>query len=365
MADPVSVLWLTGAPGVGKSTVGWMLYAQARERNRPVAHVDIDQLGLLAPAPADDPGCHRLKTTNLVEVLDTFRRYGAEHVIVSGVVDPQHGITPYLPEASDFEFTVIRLGCTREELRRRYLARGLSGERVDEAMAFADSLDRNAVGEPLDTTALSPVDVVDLLADRLRPQERSRPTASASAPARPAASAPLPVLLLVGPTAVGKSTVGWEALRILWGRGITAAYIDADQLGFFDADSAPNIKADNLLRVWHGYRGVGARALVVVARGTPHRYRQALAGEHVTTVCLRASETELAERIEQRSRGDGPHLPGDSLAGASVRHQRHLLSRAAAETTALRRSRGGATVVDTDRRASAAIAADLVELLEL
>ncbi|MFI6173786.1 AAA family ATPase [Nocardia sp. NPDC051052] len=338
---PVSVLWLTGAPGVGKSTVGWALYGLAQAQHRLVAYIDIDQLGLIAPAPVGDPDYHQLETTNLVEVLGTFRRHGAEQVIVSGVVDPHHGISPYLRDTTDFEFTLIRLRCTREELQSRYLARGSSAERVEEAMVVADTLDRNAVGAPLDTTALSPGEVVGMLADRLRLLE-PEVLVPGSVSARSAVSEQCPVLLLVGPTAVGKSTVGWEALRMLWGRGLTAAYIDADQLGFFTADSALKIKADNLIQIWRGYRRAGARALIVVARGTPHPYQHALAGEHVTTVCLQASQSELAKRIAQRSRGDGARLAGDSLIAASAQQQQRLLSRSSTEAAVLQRCHDGA-----------------------
>ncbi|MFI6168463.1 hypothetical protein ACIBCN_16900 [Nocardia sp. NPDC051052] len=98
-----------------------------------------------------------------------------------------------------------------------------------------------------------------MLADRLRLLE-PEVLVPGSVSARSAVSEQFPVLLLVGPTAVGKSTVGWEALQMLWGRGLTAAYIDADQLGFFTADSAPKIKADNLIQIWRGYRRAGAGA---------------------------------------------------------------------------------------------------------
>ncbi|WP_040779645.1 AAA family ATPase [Nocardia pneumoniae] len=359
----MSVLWLTGAPGVGKSTVSWALYLWATARGRPVAYVDIDQLGLLVPAPPGDPEYHRLKATNLIAVIDTFRDHGAQQLIVSGVVDSHRGIDPYVRTARDVEFTLVRLRCAREELRRRYLERGSSVERLEGAIAFADALDRSAVGLPLDITTMSPGAVVEALADRVPLATQTHPILRpASAPIAPAPEGPASVLLLAGPTAVGKSTVGWEVFRMLWSRNIPAAYIDVDQLGFHQSDSAPNAKVDNLIRVWRGYRDAGARALVVVARGTPHPYRNAFADEAVTIAYLEASPSALAERIAQRARGHGPELAGDSLVGASAQQQMRTIARSTEETAVLRRSRGEALVIDTDNESSSEVAAKLADL---
>ncbi|WP_167475503.1 AAA family ATPase [Nocardia arthritidis] len=355
---PVSVLWVTGAPGVGKSTVAWGLYERAA--GRPVAYVDIDQLGLLLPAPPGDPRYHRLASGNLVPVLETFRRYGARQVIVSGVVDPERGIDEYLPSTTDFDLQLIRLRCDRAELRRRFLGRGSPEEQIDELMGIADTLDRNAIGSVFDTTGLSPEAVIDALADRISPAAQVDTVPS---PMPPVPGAGMPVLLLAGPTAVGKSTVGWEVLRALSARGIRTGYVDADQFGFHPSEYLPDIKAENMIHAWNGYRGADAQALIVVARGAPETYLRALAGELVTTVYLEASPGELARRIARRGNGEGPRLAGDSLVGVAAPQQDRLLARATAESAALRGDRDGALVIDTDRETPAAVAAKLVDLM--
>ncbi|MEC3918111.1 AAA family ATPase [Nocardia sp. CDC160] len=357
------MLWITGAPGVGKSTVGWTLYEWARARGRAVAYIDIDQLGLMLPAPADDPGYHRLEAANLLEMIAVYRGYGARHIIVSGVVDPQRGIAPYVAGAKDIEFTLIRLRCEAEELRRRYLGRGSTAERLEELMTLADTLDRGGVGSPLDTTKMTVNQVVRRLSKRIPPDTQALPApALVSADRSPGSRSP--ILLLAGPTAVGKSTVGWEILRMLRDRGTRAAFIDVDQFGFFESDLAPEIKADNLIRVWHGYRNAGAQALIVVARGAPHRYQRRLAHEHLSTAYLEASPRMLADRIARRSRGEGPRLAGDSLLGSSARQQHRIALRAAAEADALRRQGSGSVVIDTDHRMIADLAAELAGLLQ-
>lgn len=82
-----------------------------------------------------------------------------------GIADPHRGIAPYVRHARHLDFTLVRLCCTRDELRRRYLRRGSPAERLDELMAVADALDRNDVGVALDTSAMSPDEGADTLAD--------------------------------------------------------------------------------------------------------------------------------------------------------------------------------------------------------
>ena len=48
------VLWLHGAPAVGKSTIGWQLFMEALGEGT-AAFVDLAQLGFLHPTPVDDP----------------------------------------------------------------------------------------------------------------------------------------------------------------------------------------------------------------------------------------------------------------------------------------------------------------------
>ncbi|WP_169736723.1 AAA family ATPase [Pseudonocardia spinosispora] len=355
---------MTGAPGVGKSTAGWALYTRLASADDRVAYVDIDQLRLFVPAPADDPERHRLKATNLLEVIDTFRRNGARQVIVSGVVDPHRGIEPYVRGTeAEYEFTLVRLRCARDELRRRYLGRGSSGECLDELMSLADKLDRDGLGVPLDTTTRSPHEVVEALIERVDRQQQEHSIWSGTQTVHRRLGADVPVLLLVNPTAVGKSAVGWEVMQSLGAKGVTAAYIDVDQLGFVQPECGP-VKAEALTGVWRGYRAAGARALIVVARGAPPAYEPALAGENLTTVCLDASPTDLADRVARRGQGGWPWLAGDSLTGAPDWRLAQVTSRAVAERTIFhRRLSDATTVIDTSIRSSRAVVATLTTLL--
>ena len=67
------VLWLCGPSGVGKTTVAWAIYSQLARTGASVGYVDIDQLGICHPEPANDPGRHRTQARNLDVVVGAYR----------------------------------------------------------------------------------------------------------------------------------------------------------------------------------------------------------------------------------------------------------------------------------------------------
>ena len=80
------VLWLHGAPAVGKSTIGWPSMEALGEGT--AAFVDLAQLGFLHPTPVDDPEMHRLKAANLAALWDTYRAAGMVPVVTGLVSSP-------------------------------------------------------------------------------------------------------------------------------------------------------------------------------------------------------------------------------------------------------------------------------------
>jgi hypothetical protein len=48
----------------------------------------------------------------------------------------------------------------------------------------------------------------------------------------PNANAAIPFVWICGPSGVGKSSVGWEVFTQVRAAGVTAAYLDTDQVGF-------------------------------------------------------------------------------------------------------------------------------------
>src|SRR5262245_14263534 len=101
------VVWLYGPPGVGKTTVAWQLYRRASAVGRPVAFVDVDQLGMCYPEQDEDRGRHRLKARNVDAFRRNFAALGAEYLVVSGVVDAATG--PAIAGAATDDVFAVRL----------------------------------------------------------------------------------------------------------------------------------------------------------------------------------------------------------------------------------------------------------------
>lgn len=121
------MLWLCGPTGVGKSTVGYDLFTQVRTGGVKVVYVDLGQIGFLRPAPADDPGNHRLKAANLGAMWPVFQEHGARCLVVSGQVDDHNVVKTYRSALPDSELTLCLLTARHEQLTERILRRGRGG----------------------------------------------------------------------------------------------------------------------------------------------------------------------------------------------------------------------------------------------
>ncbi|MFD5247603.1 hypothetical protein ACFWIW_23895 [Amycolatopsis sp. NPDC058340] len=343
-AAKTPVLWTTGAPGTGKSTTAWGLYTRLREAGGSVAYVDIDQLGLIGPPPGGGDAAHAIKAANLLRVLEVLR--GTAQVIVSGVVDPAN---PYI-DGPDFDLTLIRLTCDRDELRSRFLGRGSPAAALPDLFAVADAYDRADFGEEMDTTGQRPEETVAALYHRC--------VVDAGTPRRPDPVPPLPgpVTVVTGPTAVGKSTAAFGALRDLWERGMPVAYVDLAQLGFTQSPDSALLSA-----VWRGYRDAGAKRLIVVAREFLPEHRRVF--DEVTLVHLDADDTTLTERVGRRAEGESALLAGDELRGAPPGVRDRVAARAVAEAAGMRASGGDRVVLDTSGQEPAETAAALLAVV--
>jgi hypothetical protein len=180
------VLWLCGATGVGKSTVGFELYLRTVRAGLSAAYMDLDQVGFCYPAPADDPGNHRVKARNLAALWPTFRAAGAQCLTMVGPVENQAAVAAYTDALPSAAIALVQLHAGRDHLTRRILLRGQgrgswpqpgdpllgqSTERLlrvaDQAAAAADALERTLIGTvSIDTDSRTVQEVADVIVGR-------------------------------------------------------------------------------------------------------------------------------------------------------------------------------------------------------
>lgn len=189
----------------------------------------------------------------------------------------------------------------------------------------------------------------------------------------PQADAAIPFVWLCGPSGVGKSSVGWEVFAQVRAAGVTAAYLDTDQIGFCRPEPPDDpdhylLRSRNLAALWPNFQAAGARALIVSGiLETPdgvRRFTAAVPGAAVTIVRLRATPATLRARIFARGRGGGPQLPGDqALRDATTARLLAHWADSVATAAALERDRIGTICIDTDDRTLPEIAQTILAQL--
>ena len=220
------VLWLCGAPATGKSTVAWQVFNDLADQGLCVGYLDIDQIGMLAPPPDADSRCHRFKVDNLAAMVRNYRAAGTQILVMSGVIDPEHG-HDFTEAASDADITFCHLTVDEPTLRERLAARGWPCEAADEAVIMMSGLaDAPFVTAVIDTTGRDPAGLA-----------RDAATLVTAAPSTPDAQELLEcaagdVTIIIGPRAVGKSSVSWGMAMRRWISGERTVYVDLDQIGF-------------------------------------------------------------------------------------------------------------------------------------
>lgn len=368
MAEHVQVLWICGPPGVGKSTVAWAIFTHFREVETPVAYVDIDQLGMCYPEPAADPTRDLMKARNLAAAAETFRAHGAEVLVVSGVIEESWAPT-YEGEAALADIRWCRLHLDDDLLRQRLEARGWHAEMVSGSLEYAGAQQRSTFANArIDTTGHSVDEVVRLALDSL-PIRPAAHVGSAERPGdRDVSTDTDPVLVLCGPTGVGKSTVGWHVFQRMTRAGVTIAFIDIDQLGFlYQAKEKPTdrhqVQARTASAMWSTFKAAGARALVlngsIRSDDGVTSYVSCFPNAAQTICQLLAAETELADRIGHRAAHDGPTLAGDALIGLDPKEISVVVAEAVEELSDLAANELVDVRIDTNGLSASAIA-DLV-----
>jgi len=125
----------------------------------------------------------------------------------------------------------------------------------------------------------------------------------------------VPVLLITGPVAVGKTSVVAEIEDILKATGMHFAAVDFDALSYCypptpdDDRFRSKLTFRNLAAVWRNFRKAGAERLllacVLESRDDLARFRKAIPGADITVVRLHAGSRALRGRVDRRELGLG------------------------------------------------------------
>jgi adenylylsulfate kinase-like enzyme len=322
----VRILWLYGPPAVGKSATAWELRHALAERDPAVGYVDIDQLGMSVTDEWEDADGHRLKVRALAAVAREFAFAGARTLVVSGVAGVDL-MDLYAETLTPFDPVLVRLTLSSAELRRRLEARGGYAEEWAGVAEHARRLERAGLAHPVVQAGTgTPAEVAARVLDAVRGladgQGRDRLPPAAAARGGTDHRHGCRAVLLGGTTAVGKSTIGWQAYRASRERGQPSAFADLRQLGFLGVDGGAvdhRLQARAAGALWQVFEAHGARLLILngpVDDPTElAEYRTALRGTPVTAIRLTAQRSALFERVHARLRGEMAPLAGDALVG--------------------------------------------------
>ncbi len=184
---PGRAVLITGSRVVGKSSVGWLAFMMAREREIPTAFVDLRQLGFHGRdgGPVD----HELQAAMAGALWRVFHGWGNRLLLLNGTTDDPAQTQLYADRLDPTPLTTIRLTASAAQLGARAGARArgdmapLAGDdmvgadeehlrhTVDQSLLAQDTRVTAAGERLLDTTTLSATDsaaiVLDLIAGGL------------------------------------------------------------------------------------------------------------------------------------------------------------------------------------------------------
>lgn len=122
---PARTIFLNGTVGSGKTSTASAIGAVLEERRIPHAVIDIDQLSVRWPSPADDPFDFRLTLANVVSVATNYRAAGVRIVVLAGVIETTHQLRRYEEElgVGDAVFDHVMLVAPPDVVEQRLRAR--------------------------------------------------------------------------------------------------------------------------------------------------------------------------------------------------------------------------------------------------
>ncbi|TDD55989.1 AAA family ATPase [Saccharopolyspora elongata] len=118
------VVFINGTVGAGKSTLAEAIGEIEVRAGLPHALIDLDHIRQCWPSPADDPFNHALELRNLRDLAANYRRAGARHLIVAGVIEQRSAVARYQAALGSTPILLVRLvvepAVARDRLQRRH-----------------------------------------------------------------------------------------------------------------------------------------------------------------------------------------------------------------------------------------------------
>lgn len=144
----VPLLLITGTVGVGKSSVADEVFEILKAQSKPVALINLDELGYAQPTPQDDLFNTRLRLKNLSAVWPNYRDAGVEALIIPYVVENGEGIERFRKAIPNADIFVVRLDAPQTILEERILNRPMGGNNewhIKRASELAVTLQQSGV----------------------------------------------------------------------------------------------------------------------------------------------------------------------------------------------------------------------------
>jgi hypothetical protein len=167
------VLLITGAAGVGKSSVSWEVGEELKRRGLAHAVIDTDELDRVWPLELDDERRRRINIANLATWWEQYRELAISRLVLVGVFVRLPEAIDWIAEAiPDAEIRAVRLVASPEELRLRVERREIGSgrdaqvERSFRQAKWIEALPRG-VGEDFDTEGVTVGDLAVRLCDRM------------------------------------------------------------------------------------------------------------------------------------------------------------------------------------------------------
>lgn len=119
MGKSIPVLLVTGAPGVGKTTLVKEMGEQLFHAGVPHAVLDIDELARVRPAVPDERAWAELTVANLRAVWPNYEALGVERLVLAGIVQSAAIVDAYRAAIPGADLTVVRLRASVDTLHAR------------------------------------------------------------------------------------------------------------------------------------------------------------------------------------------------------------------------------------------------------